>query len=110
MPRWIQHLLTGELIPAHEYVRPNTNKTAAVHGDIEAFVSPVDRSVIDDRKKLREHNKRHGVTNTRDYGENYFKRKAKEREVALDTNNPKAKAARRDALSEAMAYHNTRGR
>jgi hypothetical protein len=39
------------------------NRTAALHGDIDSFVSPVDGSVISDRKQLREHNKRNNVVN-----------------------------------------------
>lgn len=46
--------------------------------DIEPFVSPVDGSVITGRKALREHNKKHDVTNAADFkGE--WERAAKER-------------------------------
>jgi len=33
-----------------------------VHGDITAFRSSVDGSIISDRKQLAEHNRKHGVT------------------------------------------------
>jgi hypothetical protein len=39
----------------------------AIHGDIESFVSPVDGSVISDRKALREHNKRNNVVNSAEF-------------------------------------------
>lgn len=35
--------------------------------DLEPFVSPVDGSVISGRAALREHDKRHGVTNVADF-------------------------------------------
>jgi hypothetical protein len=58
-----------------------THHSAAVQGNIEPFVSPIDGSVISDRKQLREHNKRHGVVNTAEFSQEHFKRKAKEREA-----------------------------
>ena len=63
--RWIQHPITNKLVPANEYVRP---KEAGhyVHGDIQAFVSPVDGTVISDRKKLRDHNIRNNVVHADD--------------------------------------------
>lgn len=46
--------------------------------DIESFVSPVDGTIVTGRAALREHNKRHNVTNVADFtGE--WERKAKER-------------------------------
>lgn len=47
--------------------------------DIEPFVSPVDGTVITGRKALREHNRRHGVTNAADFKE-HWKSAAKKRE------------------------------
>ena len=47
--------------------------------DIEPFVSPVDGTVVTGRRALREHNKRHNVTNVADYREEW-QQKAKERE------------------------------
>lgn len=35
--------------------------------DLEPFVSPVDGSIISGRAALREHDKRHGVTNVADF-------------------------------------------
>ena len=52
---------------------------AAIHGDIEAFVSPVDGTVISDRKALREHNKRNNVVNADEFTPEFYARKAKER-------------------------------
>jgi hypothetical protein len=56
------------------------NHSAAVQGDIEPFVSPVDGSVISDRKQLREHNRKHNVVNTAEFSTEFLERKRKERE------------------------------
>lgn len=78
MPRWIQHPETGKLIPADEYVRPGP-KTHMIMPDVEPFQSPVDKSWITTRQQLKEHNKRHGVTNSADYPKDYVKSRADRR-------------------------------
>lgn len=50
-----------------------------VHGDIAAFVSPVDGTVISDRKQLDEHNRRNNVVNASEMT-GHWERAAKERE------------------------------
>jgi hypothetical protein len=64
--RWVQRLNeeTGkyEFQPIDEAARSH-NRSAAIHGDITSFVSPVDGSVITDRAQLRAHNKRNNVVN-----------------------------------------------
>jgi len=45
-----------------------TRSSYAIHGDIDAFKSVVDGSVISDRKQLREHNLRNDVVQTADLG------------------------------------------
>lgn len=79
MARYIQHPETGKLIPAEEYVRPNSAKSAYVMEDVKPFVSPVDGSVISTRRKLNEHNRRHGVTNSADYSKEYLKGRTDQR-------------------------------
>jgi len=77
--RYIQDPTTGKLVKASEYDRPTPAiEYAAVHGDFDSFVSPIDHSVIDDRGKLREHNKRHGVTNAADYSPEYLASRRKQ--------------------------------
>lgn len=71
MPSWIQHPVTGKLIPREEYVRPNVNKSAAVMDDVKPFISTVDGSLIGTRPQLEEHNRRHNVTNTADFPREY---------------------------------------
>jgi hypothetical protein len=68
--RWVQRLNeeTGkyEFQPIDEAAR-NHNRSAAIHGDITSFVSPVDGSVITDRAQLRAHNSKHGVVNFHEF-------------------------------------------
>ncbi len=71
---------------------------AYVQGDIESFVSPVDGSVITDRKQLRDHNKRNGVTNCADYSDEFFAGKKRERDAAINGTTAEAKRSRRTAL------------
>lgn len=62
-----------------ELIEPTESQNnGLIMPDIEPFVSPVDGSVITGRRALREHNKRHGVTNVADY-KNEWRDKAKER-------------------------------
>lgn len=65
--------------------------------------SPIDGSVITSRKQLNEHNKRHNVVSTGEFGSNngerYFKRKQKERDEYYSS--PKAKKERVEELSRA---------
>lgn len=68
------------LIPAEEYVPKHRAEKASftVLPDIEPFVSPVDGKVITGRRALREHNRRHNVTNAADFKETW-KKAAEER-------------------------------
>lgn len=70
--------------------------------DIETFVSPVDGSVISDRGQLRAHNKKHGVTNVRDYGDGYFDRNGREMHKRRQGNTEKDKTGRREAIRESL--------
>jgi hypothetical protein len=105
MPKWIQDPITRKLIPAQEY-RAAKENLHYVHGDLESFVSPIDGSVISDRGHLRAHNKKHGVTNPRDYGQDYFEKKAYERQDALKGTSKKARAERIEDIQRAF-YDNT---
>ncbi len=107
MPSWIQCPKTNKLIPRDEYDR-HINSSAYIQGDIEAFTSPIDGSVISDRSHLREHNRRHGVTDPRDYGDGYFERKAKEREASLSGKTKEARQARIAEIQRAIAIHEAR--
>ena len=55
--------------------------SAFIPKEFVPFKSPVDGSIINDRGQLARHNKRHGVTDNRDYGPKWFKQKEKERQA-----------------------------
>jgi hypothetical protein len=78
MPRWRQCSETGKFIPLDEAAAKHDG--VAIHGDIEPFVSPLDGSVISDRKQYREHCKKHGVVPASEFSPEFYERKAKERE------------------------------
>jgi hypothetical protein len=105
MARWIQCPKTLKLIPNEEYHRHCEKLYVQVQGDIQPFRSPVDGTVIHSRTALRYHNEKHGVTDPRDYGPDYFKRKEKERNDALTSQGRRQKAARIEAINEAL-YRN----
>ena len=52
--------------------------------DIDPFVSPVTGETITTRSQLRQHNKEHGVTDSRDYSGSFFEKKTREREQAIN--------------------------
>ena len=81
MARYRQDNKTHKLIPIDEWNEEvhGRNRSAAVHGDLESFVSPVDGSVISDRAQLREHNRKHKVTNSSDFSPEFYEKAAKER-------------------------------
>lgn len=62
--RFILHPQTGELVPAHLYVRPNVNRFGRAPmymPDSASFISPIDNTEVGGRAALREHEKRHDV-------------------------------------------------
>ena len=80
MARYIQHPITNKLIPTDEYVRPKETGSAAVFGDLQSFVSPVDGTIITDRKQLREHNLRNNVVSADEFSPEHYARKKRERD------------------------------
>jgi hypothetical protein len=81
--RWIQRINadgTSRFEPRDAEALSRDGGSAAVHGDIQPFVSPVDGSVISDRKQLREHNARNNVVNSAEFGTQHWDEKRKERD------------------------------
>jgi hypothetical protein len=76
--RWRQCAKTGEMIPIDESAK-RMGMGAAIHGDVTPFVSPVDGSIISDRRQLREHNLRNNVVNADEFTPEHYEAKAKER-------------------------------
>ena len=78
--------------------------THAVHGDIESFRSPIDGSVISDRKQYREHMEKHGVVPSAEFSPEYYQRKAEERAKFYDKSrlSKEEKWARKAEINEAI--------
>lgn len=80
MPRWRQVVNEDG---TSRFVRIDEAKTRqrshAIHGEISRFVSPIDGSVIDDRKQMREHCERHGVVPAQEFSADHYRQKAEER-------------------------------
>ena len=97
MPRWRQTINpeTGksEFIEIGAVKRPSGG--VAIHGDITSFVSPVDGSVITDRKQLAEHNKRNNVVNADEFSPEFYAKKAKERADFYQGEHSKAESLKR---------------
>ncbi len=108
MARFIQDPITHKLIPADEYQSRGSANDAGYHiqKSLDAFISPIDKTVISDRAQLRNHNKKHGVTNTADYGPDWFPRKNKERAAELTGQTRQNKKERIAAIRYAMSQHN----
>lgn len=68
-------------------------------------MSPVDGTLIDDRGKLREHNKRHGVTDVRDYGDDWFKRRGVEKHAEMTGATPEAKKERIELIKHVLDHY-----
>jgi hypothetical protein len=110
--RWIQKVNedgTSRFEPRDEAARQNS-MGLAIHGDIEAFVSPVDGSLITDRKALREHNKRNNVVNSAEFDQGFLDRKRKERErLYTGEHTPAEKRARGHEINEIINHLQNQG-
>ncbi|RLA50988.1 MAG: hypothetical protein DRQ98_12155 [Gammaproteobacteria bacterium] len=82
------------------------NHSAAVH-TFNAFTSPIDGTRIRDSAQLRSHNRKHGVTDQRDYGPDWFARESKSRDDRLTGATKADKQDRLNALNR--AYEQQRG-
>lgn len=68
-----------------------------IMGDLPDFVSPIDGTVVHGRKGLREHEKRHNVTNVSDFKETWAKQ-ARDRERFFNGDPSYDRKARVEAL------------
>lgn len=109
--RWRQCSVCDQLIPIDEWeLHPHVNsgdhhQAAFVQGDIETFKSPIDGSIISDRAHLREHNRKHGVTDMRDYSPEYIKKRADARQQYLGGTTEKARRDRVNTIMESIERH-----
>lgn len=102
MASWVQDPVTGKLIPKVEY-HAHYQDSILIQGDIEPFVSPIDQSVISSRSTLRAHMKKHGVTDSRDYSQDYYKAKAQARASLIAGNTSAQKRARIDSILKSLS-------
>ncbi len=81
MPRWRQVIdkETGKSNFVRMDEAPKTSKGHFVHGDISSFVSPIDGTVISDRKQYAEHCRKHNVVAAQEFTPEFYERKQKER-------------------------------
>jgi len=77
-------------------------KEFSIHKDIEPFISPITRKPITSRSHLREHNRRYGVTDARDYSESYYEKHAIRMEKERTGNTPKDRKHRIELLKHHM--------
>ena len=106
MPRWRQVVdpKTGKsnFLPLDSAAKSQSH---FIHGDIEPFKSPIDGSIISDRRQLEEHNKRHNVVNAAEFSPEFYEMKAKERaNQYLGVDSRQEQQKRRENLNEIYNY------
>ena len=100
---YVQCPETGKFIEKSKFLAQGSH---AVHV-MQPFVSPVDGTVIRDASQLRAHNRKHGVTDQRDYGSEWFARKGRENDLKRQSLDPKSKRDRIEALKRATQHIRT---
>ena len=100
--RFRQDPLTGNLVDREELQNVARVNAPMVMRPMEAFQSPIDRTVIRTRQQLKVHNKRHGVTNVRDYKDGYVEKKAHQR---VNDGQKYLKETRRVDINQAIDRH-----
>ena len=80
-------------------------KAAYVSGSFEPFKSPIDGSIISDPSKLRDHNKRHDVTDIREYGAEWFEKRGKEMYAEKVGATEQGTRERKKLIYEVLKYH-----
>ena len=101
MARWRQDSKTGKLIPIDEAAQRRDG--VFIQGDFQSIVSPIDGTVITDRKQYREHCKKHNVVPTAEFNPEFLERKRKERERLYSGEHTKAeKHARKQEIYDAL--------
>ena len=92
--------MTGKLIPKEEYVREEG--VHFIQGDIEPFTSPIDGRIISDRSHLRDHNRRHGVTDSRDYSHEFLLKRSNDRIARMTGQTKEARRERVELIKRAI--------
>ena len=99
----------SEFIPIDESARKRDGGSA-IHGDIQSFVSPVDGSVISDRRQLREHNKRNNVVNYHEFDTTEQNRRAEaNKRLHSGEHTPQEQLARKQEIYENIMRQERKG-
>lgn len=98
---YIQDRTTGKLIPKEDYTDPR-NRGVMIQADIEPFISPITKEVITSRSQLRLHNKKHGVTDSRDYSSDFIKKRSDARVNEMMGKTPQAHAERIECVKRTL--------
>ena len=88
-----------DLYNAKASINQPSRKSAYINKPTEPFKSHVDGSIISDRKQLKEHNQRNGVTNSADYSSDFMNQRRNSLGAAQDRT---AKKERIEALQQTM--------
>ena len=97
---WVWDEKQGKLVPKGTQKRaPNG---AYIIKALDPFVSPITNELITDRSQLRSHNKEYGVTDSRDYSNEFIQKRRIERDDTMTGNNPTARAERRELINQEL--------
>ena len=88
-----------------QYVSGGKNSSPVVQGDIEPFISPIDKRVISSRSHLRAHNAEHGVTDSRDYSHDFMLKRSGQRIAEMTGQTRAAKQERREIIIRELSKH-----
>lgn len=88
----------------HVEVKP-ANAPMIMNGNFQAFKSPLDGSVITCPSKLRDHNKKHGVTNIADYNPSHFEKRGKEMQLEARGQTAQAKLERQQLIDKTLTEY-----
>ena len=107
MARYIQCRKTGKMLPAAEFYAmedalKGRGKTST---EFTEFVSPIDKTIISDRRQLAAHNKKHGVTDMRDYTQSHFDKAHKRRSDVMTGATPEQKQERLHRINSTVRKH-----
>ena len=101
---YVQDPETGKFVEKQKYL--DSVNAPPVH-TLKPFVSPLDQTVISDPAQLRAHNRKHGVTDRRDYGESWFERKRGQLENQRQSLDKASKRDRIEILKRATEHVRT---
>jgi hypothetical protein len=92
---WDEEEQRHKLVPADAAAAVREGADVLVRGKFDAFVSPVDGSLISNQKQLDDHNKRNNVVSASEFSPEFYERKAKERARLYTGEHSKAEKQRR---------------